>query len=220
MDLFEAKNNLKKRVVTSLALLLLLYISFINNYILGYILIIVGIFSLLEFFKITKIIFHKKIIFKVIFNSIFFLYVFIFCSLILVQSNYLFTKIIIFILILTCSASDIGGYIFGKVFKGAKLTKISPNKTISGSVGSLVLSNITFLTLVYLLSNNISFKLAIIGLLISISAQVGDLFFSYLKRKSQIKDTGEFLPGHGGVLDRIDGILFGVPVGLITLGLL
>ena len=118
--------------------------------------------------------------------------------------------------LLTCVASDIGGFIFGKIFKGPKLTKISPNKTISGAIGSLVFSSLFILMLIFYLTKNFDPYIIIIGCITSISCQIGDLFFSLLKRKSFLKDSGNFLPGHGGILDRIDGILLGVPVGFLT----
>ena len=110
-----------------------------------------------------------------------------------------------------CVASDIGGYVFGKIFKGPKLTKISPNKTIAGSLGSFTLASLTTLSLIFLETNIINFSIFLIGLNTSLFCQLGDLFFSYLKRKAKLKDTGNFLPGHGGILDRLDGIFFGIP---------
>ena len=106
--------------------------------------------------------------------------------------------------------------LFGKIFKGPKLTKISPNKTIAGAVGSLLFSAITLSFLFFYFTKNLihNFFTAIIT---SISCQTGDLFFSYLKRKAKIKDTGNILPGHGGVLDRLDGIFLGIPIGFILL---
>ena len=107
----------------------------------------------------------------------------------------------------------------GKTFKGQKLTKISPKKTISGAIGSLILTTIVVSGLIYYFSNNLNIKIIAISIFISLACQSGDLFFSYLKRKAKVKDTSNFLPGHGGVLDRIDGIIVGVPVGYITLTL-
>ncbi len=106
------------------------------------------------------------------------------------------------------------------MFNGPKLTKISPNKTIAGAIGS-ILSTITLISLFnHYFYKNFGLNIILIGLIISLLCQLGDLFFSYLKRKTKIKDTGNILPGHGGVLDRIDGILIGLPFGFITFLLL
>ena len=119
--------------------------------------------------------------------------------------------------LLVCISTDIGGLIFGKIFKGKKLSKISPNKTLSGSLGSFVFS-ILLIPIFYSHFDNLKLSvLLVITLLISLVSQLGDLFISYLKRKAKVKDTGDLLPGHGGLLDRIDGIIFGVPFGLILL---
>ena len=118
---------------------------------------------------------------------------------------------------ITCIASDIGGFAFGKIFKGPKLTKISPKKTISGSLGSFIISASVISLLMFYLTNHLDLKIFIIGLVTSFACQLGDLFFSFLKRKSFMKDTGNILPGHGGILDRIDGIIFGIPVGFLSL---
>ena len=122
------------------------------------------------------------------------------------------------LVIITCVAADIGGYIFGKIFKGPKLTKISPNKTYAGMFGSfllpviftnLFLNNQDFLGL----GNNIEMQLNlfIIVLLTSFISQIGDLIISIFKRRSKIKNTGKIIPGHGGILDRIDGMIFAFP---------
>ena len=211
------KENLKKRAFTSVLLLLLLFFSFINNYLLGYVLMVFAIFSVIEFSGIMKIILKKKKILNFFVNLIFIFYIFYFSTAFLVLSSSVYLKILIFVILLTCVASDIGGFVFGKIFKGPKLSKISPKKTISGAIGSLILSS-TFTTyLIYYLTKNFDPNIIIIGLVTSISCQAGDLFFSFLKRKSFLKDTGNFLPGHGGVLDRIDGILVGMPIGFLTL---
>ena len=121
------------------------------------------------------------------------------------------------LVILICISSDIGGFVFGKLFKGPKLTKISPNKTYSGMIGSFFLSLISALLytnyydLVYWTYN----VLLIAVILISSISQIGDLTVSYFKRKSKIKNTGKIIPGHGGLLDRIDGMLFAVPFSYI-----
>ena len=110
--------------------------------------------------------------------------------------------------------SDIGGLIFGKIFKGKKLTKISPNKTISGSIGSFIFS-ISLIPFFYKdpIIQNLS-SMFLITILISLISQLGDLFISFLKRKAKVKDTSDLLPGHGGFLDRIDGIIFAIPFGV------
>ena len=119
--------------------------------------------------------------------------------------------------IFVCILSDIGGYIFGKFFKGKKLTKISPNKTYSGMIGSFILSIIFCLVYSYTISF-VDFKTIIfLTIVISFVSQIGDLFISFLKRKAKVKDTGNILPGHGGILDRIDGILFALPLGIILI---
>ncbi len=111
-----------------------------------------------------------------------------------------------------CVATDIGGYLFGNLFKGKKLTKISPNKTYSGLIGSYVLSSLVFFYFYY--QFKFHYSLLIFTFLISTVSQIGDLFFSYIKRKAKLKDTGNFLPGHGGILDRIDGMIFAIPFGI------
>jgi phosphatidate cytidylyltransferase len=209
--------DLRKRIYTSLGLILLLFLMLINNYVLGYFLIIAGTFSILEFFRINMIILNKNKIKQIFMNLIFIIYIFSFCSAFLFLSNSMHLKVLIFTILLTCVASDIGGFVFGKVFKGIKLTKISPNKTIAGAIGSLIFSGLFLLSLNYYLTKNLDILILIVGFITSIACQFGDLFFSYLKRKSFLKDTGNFLPGHGGILDRIDGILLGIPVGFITL---
>ena len=119
-----------------------------------------------------------------------------------------------------CVFSDIGGFVFGKTFKGKKLTKISPNKTISGLIGSFILSLVLVPFFYFYLKNLSITDLIIVSIVVSFFCQLGDLFVSYLKRKAKVKDTGDILPGHGGILDRIDGILFAVPVGLMIIRIL
>tara|TARA_B100000787_G_C16127425_1_gene265673 strand:- start:286 stop:639 length:354 start_codon:yes stop_codon:yes gene_type:complete len=110
--------------------------------------------------------------------------------------------------------SDIGGFIFGKIFKGKKLTKISPNKTISGSIGSLIFSMLLIPFYYESLFKESLLNIFLITIIISIVSQLGDLFISLLKRKAKVKDTSDILPGHGGILDRIDGIIFAIPIGI------
>ncbi len=119
------------------------------------------------------------------------------------------------IILLICISTDIGGYIFGKLFKGPKLTKISPKKTYSGVIGGYLLS-IIFLNLFigssyYFSPQEMNSNYFILILLISTVSQLGDIIISYFKRLSKIKDTGKLIPGHGGLLDRIDGMIFAFP---------
>ena len=111
--------------------------------------------------------------------------------------------------------SDIGGLAFGKIFKGKKLSKISPNKTISGSIGSFLLSLFVIPFFYEELAKYNYLTLILITILISLTTQLGDLFISYLKRKAKVKNTSDILPGHGGFLDRIDGIIFAIPAGIL-----
>ena len=217
MVLSKISLNLKKRVKTSLILFLILFLMLINNYFFGYCLIVIGVFSIIEFIRIILIIHKKNKIKQLSINLFFIIYIFAFSGGLLILSSFLQLKILIFLILITCIGSDIGGYIFGKFFKGPKLSKLSPNKTISGALGSLILSCVTIFFTLYYLTKNFDLLILLIGCLISISCQVGDLFFSFLKRKSNLKDTSNFLPGHGGLLDRVDGILFGLPVGFFTL---
>ena len=209
-------SNFKKRIFTSIGLLFLVILIFKFNLALIYCLILIGVLSILEFIQITKKIFKNKLG-LILINKIFILYIFLFCYLFLILSNQFNWKLIIYILLLGCVASDIGGFIFGKTFKGPKLTKTSPNKTYAGALGSIFLTILIMAILFNLIMTQFTFKILVIGLIVSIACQLGDLFFSLLKRKAKIKDTGNFLPGHGGILDRIDGILVGLPVGFITM---
>ena len=211
--------NLKKRVNTSFLLFLLIFLILNYNYILVYSLIILGVISIIEFYTLIKKILNNKI-FAFFVNSFFTLYISFFCFMFFFFSNFLQLKIILFSLLLGCVASDIGGFVFGKLFKGPKLTKISPNKTISGAIGSIIFTSLTVPISLFYFTKNFNYSILIICIITSVASQIGDLFFSFLKRKAKIKDTGNFLPGHGGVLYRLDGILFGVPTGFIALTLI
>jgi phosphatidate cytidylyltransferase len=208
--------NFKKRIYTSFGLILLIYFIINYDFILGLSLIIMGIYSLLEFFNISKKIIKNKIYLTSV-NIFFFIYVFLFCSTFFFFSNFLQLKLILYLLLFSCIASDIGGFIFGKIFKGPKLTKISPNKTISGAIGSIIFTTLSLLILTFLFINQFDYFILIVGFITSVACQIGDLFFSYLKRKANIKDTGRILPGHGGILDRLDGIFVGIPIGFSSI---
>ena len=208
--------NFKNRINTSIVLLILFYFMFISNFIFGYFLIIMGVLSILEFLQIIKKAITKKKLLRFISNFIFIFYIFVFCSIIFLLFGFSHLKILLFLILASCIASDIGGYVFGKLLKGPKLTKISPNKTISGSVGSIFFSSSFLFFFSFFFTTGFQYKMLILAIITSVSCQIGDLLFSYFKRKAQIKDTANYLPGHGGVLDRIDGIMIGVPMGFLT----
>lgn len=207
-------NNFQSRLMTSFFLLIVIFTIFTSNFFLVYFLLILSVLSWLEFSNLMGKIIKIKI-FKIFYNIFFLIYLIIFSSLFFYFSKILITKFLLLSILLGCIGSDTGGYIVGNLIKGPKLTKISPKKTISGAIGSIVFSTSLIFISIYYFLNYFSFNVIIIGILTSIACQSGDLFFSYLKRKAKIKDTGNFLPGHGGILDRLDGILLGVPVGII-----
>ena len=130
----------------------------------------------------------------------------------------------VYYILFVCIFSDTGGYVFGKFFGGIKLTKISPKKTISGAIGSFLFSSFTLFIFFYtsdlLLNAKYTFTyIVIITLFLSFISQVGDLIISIFKRKAKVKDTGSILPGHGGLLDRVDGMIFAIPVYMIVITL-
>jgi phosphatidate cytidylyltransferase len=218
-------NQLAKRIYTSIILLIFLILMYFYSYILIISLIIISLIAWVEFNSLIYKIFSKKnfknISFRFISRAFSLSYLFYFSFLISKEMlKYEGNEIFVIYSLLVCINSDIGGLIFGKIFKGKKLTKISPNKTISGTVGSFFFSFI----LIPIFSGGIiimSFdKLFITTFLISLISQIGDLFISFLKRKAKVKDTGDILPGHGGILDRIDGIIFGIPFGILLFNLL
>ncbi len=205
--------ELKKRIVTSIFLFLLLICMFIDQKFLIFSLIAITLISSFEFFQLLRKIFGLKNILTYISITLFFSYILIFSLffyLLLVNPN---TTYFIILTLLICIMSDIGGLTFGKIFKGKKLTRISPNKTVAGSIGSFIFSIILLLIFIKLKLISLSLGIVIYALSTSLFCQIGDIFISYLKRKAKIKDTGILLPGHGGFLDRIDGILLGFPLG-------
>ena len=126
------------------------------------------------------------------------------------------------LILLICVSTDLGGYFFGKIFKGKKLTKISPNKTYSGMFGSFILSFVfcyIFLkfTNIFTYSSLSQINIIIFIFFISSISQIGDIIISYFKRKSKVKNTGNIIPGHGGLIDRIDGMIFAFPLGYLFL---
>ena len=118
----------------------------------------------------------------------------------------------VFYVIIICSSTDIGGYVFGKIFKGPKLTKISPKKTYAGVIGGYALSLISLFVIINLIDYETTLIHILLTILISTVSQLGDIIVSYFKRLSKIKNTGKLIPGHGGLLDRIDGMIFAFPI--------
>ena len=206
--------NLKKRLITSIILFTVLVLLLNYNFVLIYCIILFGTISILEFTNLLKKI-NTNILLKFFYVSMFIIYILYFSLLIFYNLNHgKEIKVITVFILLICIFSDIGGLIFGKTFKGPKLTSISPNKTISGSIGSIISSLIILFIFINLYNYGIPlYKLFILTVSISFLSQAGDILFSYIKRKARVKDTGNLLPGHGGVLDRFDGILIGLPIG-------
>ena len=223
--------NLLKRIITSIILLsLLILINFSHQYIFILSILILGLIICFEanslFLKLLNIRYPKKNSFIkhlnikfITLNIITFCYIFfIFCN--ISFDIYKTEGQFFFLYILSiCFFTDIGGYVFGKLFGGAKLSRISPNKTISGSIGSFIFSILPLIIVLnfHYLDLELNINNIIICLLISLVSQLGDLFISFIKRKANIKDTGNLLPGHGGILDRVDGIIFAVPFSYLLL---
>ena len=206
-------NNLQRRITTSAVLIgIVLSCLFINNYTWLVLLIIVSLISWLEIINLSKKIWKKKLILFT-FSIISFVYLFLFTLITFRARAHVDGEGILFVLSV-CILSDVGGYVVGKSVGGKKLTRISPNKTISGSIGSFLFS---LLPLIFVSKSFfvVEFIIILWCLMISLICQLGDLFISYLKRSAKVKDTGNFLPGHGGILDRIDGIIFGVPASFL-----
>ena len=207
-------SNLNKRILTSFPLSILAVYAVYNNVILILSLYIISAILIFEISNILKNIFKQNKINSFIFLNLFVLYICLFASQIyFFLGGEIENKQIVFsFILLICIFTDVGGYIFGNIIKGKKLTTISPNKTYAGMFGSFICSLI--ICSLFIIYFNFSINYIFFTLLISLVSQVGDLFISYLKRKANIKDTGNFLPGHGGLLDRLDGMIFAIPLGI------
>ena len=193
-------SNFKKRLIVSLLAFPLIYILLYQKVLSNLLIIIVFLFFIFEWVKIFK---EKNAIF---FLGLIVLFAFL-LSLLRIYNFEEFNLTFLWLIILTW-LSDIGGYIFGKLFGGPKLTQISPNKTWAGAIGSIILSQFAFL--IFFLNSNYKFNITIIfmQLFLSIIGQFGDILMSYIKRKNNKKDTSNFIPGHGGFLDRVDGLIW------------
>jgi len=147
-------------------------------------------------------------------------YIFIFFSFLSVYKlriNFENDYLDLFFIVTICISTDIGGYVFGKIFKGPKLSRFSPNKTYAGMFGGFLLSIVSIYLFVniFLLTNKFMDNWLVLVILISSISQIGDIFISFFKRLRNIKDTGKIIPGHGGLLDRIDGMIFAFPFSYI-----
>jgi len=192
--------ELQKRILSSIILLPLAYYFILaGSFYLIFFTTICFFVSIYEWNKMVK-----KIKFKFL------------GSLFLIFSFYTFYEISIayfwIYVLLVCVSTDIGGYVFGKLFKGPKLTKISPNKTFSGMIGGYLLSLVFLSIFMGWINSTVNEKWFIVTILISTVSQIGDIIISYFKRLSKLKDTGKIIPGHGGLLDRIDGMIFAFPI--------
>ena len=212
-------SNLKKRILTSIFLISLLIGMFFYSYIMIVSVIIIAIISWIEFYALISKILKKNILkdrfFRFFYKTLSLFYLSGLVYLIFaIESDYSNLKVYLLYSILIAILSDIGGLVCGKIFKGKKLTKISPNKTISGSIGSFIFSSLLIPFFYKVQIDQTLVNLFLITIIISLTSQLGDLFISLLKRKAKVKDTSDLLPGHGGVLDRIDGIIFAIPLGI------
>ena len=212
-------SNIKKRILTSILLIALLIGMFFYSYIMIISLIIIAIISWIEFYALISKILKKNILkdkfFRFSYKVLSLIYLSGLVYLIFnIESENSNLKIYLLYSVLVAILSDIGGLICGKIFKGKKLTKISPNKTISGSIGSFMFSMLLIPFFYKVQIDQSLVNLFLITIIISLTSQLGDLFISLLKRKAKVKDTSDLLPGHGGVLDRIDGIIFAIPLGI------
>ena len=203
------KHDLIKRILSSLILLpIVLFLIIEGSILFDIFLTIILAITLYEWHKMTK---SKP--------YYFFGLIFIFISFYTIHKFINFENNYIYFLIVTliCVSTDIGGYVFGNIFKGPKITKISPKKTYSGMMGGYIVSIIVLI--IFLSPINITINILIFILLVSSASQLGDLIISYFKRLSKIKDTGNIIPGHGGLLDRIDGMIFAFPFSYLILEL-
>ena len=200
------KKELQKRILSSIILILTaLFFIIKGTYFFNFFILICLLISIHEWHLVSKNKEYKipGIIFLIL--SFYSAYYF---------RNEMYGDYIYFIMILfICIFTDIGGYIFGKIFKGPRLTKISPKKTYAGAIGGYLFS-IMFMAIFYnyfSIDKELSINNFVLTIVISTVSQLGDIVVSYFKRKSKIKDTGKIIPGHGGLLDRIDGMIFAFP---------
>lgn len=206
------KEEIIKRILSSIILIpIVIFFIIKGSFLFNFFIFICFLITTYEWLKLSK-----KNLFK-FFGTIFI--VISFYTMFRIRNEFDKDYFHLLLVIIICVSTDIGGYIFGNIFKGPKLTKISPKKTYSGVIGSFLLSLIFTNLFLDFLSNVETFeftkKMFLFILLISLVSQIGDIIISYFKRKSKIKDTGTIIPGHGGILDRIDGMIFALPFSYI-----
>ena len=209
-----------KRSITSIILLVILFLALEFKFVLMFCLLLIFFQLKSEFHDLFKKIYHSKnnVLFLALLFTIIYLLFFIIVVGLTLHDNFIEKRLYLYLIITICVSTDIGGYVFGKIFKGKKLTKLSPKKTYSGMIGSFILS---FLSVLLFFKNFYDiYFLIIFSLSISSISQIGDIFISFLKRKAKIKDSSSILPGHGGLLDRFDGLIFAIPIGTIIINIL
>ena len=204
----------QKRIITSILLfLLVIFCIFVHKYFFITAILVISYFAFDEICIIIVRVRNLNELAKFLFRFISLFYLFGIFALSAMGLYFVDGPFFFLYILSICICSDIGGYIIGKSVGGKKLTKISPNKTISGSFGSFCFSIIPLL--IFYNINSSEYLLSISNFLMclftSLVCQLGDLFISYLKRKAKVKDTGSILPGHGGLMDRVDGIIFAIP---------
>ena len=206
------KEEIIKRILSSIILIPTVFFFIIKgSFLFNFFIFICFLITTYEWLKLSKNNFLK------FFGSIFL--VISFYTMFRIRNEFDRDYFHLLLVIIICVSTDIGGYIFGNIFKGPKLTKISPKKTYSGVIGSFLLSLIFTNLFLDFLSNVKTFEFTkemfLFILLVSLVSQIGDIIISYFKRKSKIKDTGALIPGHGGILDRIDGMIFAFPFSYV-----
>ena len=216
--------ELKKRIYTSIILFFFITLMYLYSFIMIIGSIIAIVILWVEFYALISKIFTKNTfkdkLFRSLYKALSLLYLlFLLFFILVILTNYENLKVFLFYSFIVAILSDVGGLVVGKIFKGKKLTKISPSKTVSGSIGSFIFS-LFLIPFFYDKITDYSFLILIlITVLICLITQLGDLFISYIKRKAKVKNTSNLLPGHGGLLDRVDGMIFAVPFGIFLFSL-
>ena len=206
------EKELQKRVVSSIILIpLSLFFIIKGSFLFNFFIFICFLITTYEWLKLSK-----NNLFKLL-GTIFI--IISFYTIFKIRNEFDRDYLHLLLVVIICVSTDIGGYLFGNIFKGPKLTKISPKKTYSGVMGSFLLSLI-FSNIFLNYSSNVKYfdftkEMFFFIVFVSLVSQIGDLIISYFKRKSKMKDTGSIIPGHGGILDRIDGLIFAFPISYV-----